>query len=156
MLNVKDLSSLNIKNIKAQPVQISASNNEATFQMKDSSVLSIDNSDSGDLLLFDLNIPNQDIEYLGREKVKQLTQLFCQQVNNEYSDFSKLSAEQQEKQLHKLKGAAIALGLVRLHHLCQQLESYCQTEQLSKQQLNTLEQLITLSSVALNQYAKNM
>ncbi|MEH6454142.1 MAG: ATP-binding protein, partial [Psychromonas sp.] len=107
-------------------------------------------------ILFDFDIPNQDIEYLGVEKVKQLTQLFCQQMNNEYNDFCKLSAHQQQQKLHKLKGAAIALGLVRLHHLCEQLESHCETEALNNQQLFILDELITQSSVELEQYAKNI
>ena len=72
--------------------------------------------------IFDANIPNQDIEYLGNLKVKQLTQLFCQQVSSEYSDFSNLSAVALQQKLHKLKGAAIGIGLVRLYELCKQLE----------------------------------
>jgi len=103
-------------------------------------------------LIFDVDIPNQDIEYLGHEKVKQLAQLFCQQVENEYHDFALLSSHQQQQKLHKLKGAAIALGLVRLHHFCGQLESHCQTQALNRKQLHKLDELITHSSAELNQY----
>jgi two-component system sensor histidine kinase TorS len=115
-----------------------------------------DKSDYRNSLIFDFDIPNQDIEYLGSEKVKQLAFLFCQQVKEEYGDFSPMTSNQQEQKIHKLKGAAIALGLVRLHHLCQELELHCKTEKLNKEQLQTLDSLITLSSYELNQYVKNI
>jgi len=113
-----------------------------------------DFTDFNEFLLFDVNIPNQDIEYLGRDKVIQLAQLFCQQVNSEYSDFSRLSANQQQQKLHKLKGAAISLGLVRLYQFCQYLECNGQTELLNKQQLFMLDELINQSTLALDKYTK--
>jgi two-component system sensor histidine kinase TorS len=115
-----------------------------------------DVTDLSQYLLFDANIPNQDIEYLGNDKVKQLAQLFCQQVSSEYSDFSSLSATEQQVKVHKLKGAAIGLGLARLYQLCHHLESHCQVAPLSKKQLQILDALIIQSSVELNQYAKNI
>jgi two-component system sensor histidine kinase TorS len=114
------------------------------------------NNDYSDWLLFDLEIPNQDIEYLGPDKVKQLTLLFCQQVNNEYRDFANLTKSQQQQKLHKLKGAAIALGLVRLYQLCHHLESHCQAEPLSENQLLMLNELKTESLMVLKKYADNL
>ncbi|PKG82023.1 TMAO reductase system sensor histidine kinase/response regulator TorS [Colwellia sp. 75C3] len=114
-----------------------------------------DNDDSNGLL-FDAEIPNQDIEYLGSDKVKQLALLFCQQVNNEYRDFANLTMSEQQQKLHKLKGAAIALGLVRLYQLCHHLESHCQAEPLSENQLLMLDELKTNSLMVLNKYADNL
>ncbi|MCP4326540.1 MAG: hypothetical protein GY787_32865 [Alteromonadales bacterium] len=136
-------------------LNVTGSNNQSIEKSKLTTEAN-NESDSLNCLLFDIEIPNQDIEYLGVEKVKQLAQLFCQQVENEYNSFSRLSAHQQQQKLHKLKGAAIALGLVRLHHLCDQLEQHCQSQALNHQQLDILDELITRSSVELNQYAKNI
>ncbi len=109
-----------------------------------------------DFLLFDANIPNQDIEYLGSDKVKQLAQLFCQQLKSEYSDFSNLSTNQQQQKLHKLKGAAIGLGLVRLHLLCHQLEVNCQNKKLNNHQLLMLQDLTAKSIIVLNKYSLSL
>jgi len=116
----------------------------------------VDNDELGEFLLFDANIPNQDIEYLGSDKVKQLAQLFCQQVGTEYSDFSTLSAVDQQTKVHKLKGAAIGLGLVRLYQLCQQLEVSLQGNKLSEAQLAMIDELMHLSKEALNKYAASL
>jgi len=112
--------------------------------------------DLSEFLLFDANIPNQDIEYLGSDKVKQLTQLFCQQVNSEYSDFSNLSAIEQKAKVHKLKGAAIGLGLIRLYQLCQKLETNMEDKKLTVQQLLMIDEHTQLSKESLNQYAKSL
>lgn len=106
--------------------------------------------------IFDVSIPNQDIEYLGCDKVKQLMVLFCQQVKDEYSDFTHLTAIEQQSKIHKLKGAAIGLGLVRLHQLCQQLESDQQAGEFNKQQLIMIEKLIHQSATVLTKYIENL
>ena len=113
-------------------------------------------SNFNEFLLFDVNIPNQDIEYLGSDKVKQLAQLFCQQVDNEYSNFSSLPAIDQQAKLHKLKGAAIGLGLVRLYQLCHKLETNINDKKLTKQQLLMIEELTQLSKESLNQYTESL
>ncbi|MFT7007553.1 MAG: two-component system sensor histidine kinase TorS [Colwellia sp.] len=156
MLNVVGSPNLSHKKNKLPIFQKNESNIATISKAKEGNDLPDDKNDYRHSLLFDFTILNQDVEYLGSDKVKQLALLFCRQVNTEYSDFYKLSADQQEQKLHKLKGAAIALGLVRLHHLCQQLESHCQARILSKQQLHVLDGLINLSSVELHQYAKNI
>jgi two-component system sensor histidine kinase TorS len=112
--------------------------------------------DQNEFPIFDANIPNQDTEYLGNQKVKQLTELFCQQVNSEYSDFSNLSAIAQEEKLHKLKGAAIGLGLVRLYELCKHLEVSTKHTKLDEKHLLMLEALIHLSKNSLRQYAQTL
>jgi len=113
-------------------------------------------TDFSEFLLFDANIPNQDIEYLGSDKVKQLTQLFCQQVNSEYSDFSGLPAIEQKAKIHKLKGAAIGLGLVRLYQFCHQLEASLKDEQLNDEQLLMIAEFMHQSKDVLNEYANTL
>lgn len=115
-----------------------------------------DFSDYNEFPILDVNIPNQDIEYLGNKKVKQLTQLFCQQVSTEYNDFSNLSARALPEKLHKLKGAAISLGLVRLYELCKQLEVHSINTKLSEKHLLMIEELINLSKGSLSEYTKTL
>ena len=162
MLNVASSLNQNIEKSKAVRAQennsLSSNNIDTVAEAKKSEIFPNNGNEDDDYkrVLFDLEIPNQDIEYLGSEKVKQLAQLFGQQVNSEYSNFSDLTQSQQQQKLHKLKGAAIALGLVRLYHLCQKLESHCQTKQLSEYQLLMLEELIAKSFILLNKYADNL
>jgi two-component system sensor histidine kinase TorS len=106
--------------------------------------------------LFDEEIPNQDIEYLGIEKVKQLSQLFCLQIDSEYNELSNLSAAEQQAKLHKFKGAAIGLGLVKLYQLCQQHEFNLNGKKLNENQLLKITELAQLSKAALESYANNL
>ncbi len=160
MLNVTSSLKQSLEKGKAMIAQenesLSSSNIATVAAAKKSNNSPNNDNDDSYGLLFDVAIPNQDIEYLGSEKVKQLVQLFCQQVNSEYSDFYNLTPSQQQQKLHKLKGAAIALGLVRLYHLCQKLESHCQAEPLSKHQLLMLDELIAKSQTLLNKYADSL
>lgn len=135
-----------------------AANNieHAKHNTKEKNNISLVQNDLNDFLLFDANTPNQDIEYLGSEKIKQLAELFCQQANTEYSDFSNLSATEQQAKLHKLKGAAVSLGLIRLYQLCKQLEVSTKSAALSKEHLMCITELLELSKASLNQYAKNL
>ncbi|WP_286261831.1 TMAO reductase system sensor histidine kinase/response regulator TorS [Thalassotalea atypica] len=118
--------------------------------------VTISNDEFNKHSLFDADIPNQDIEYLGHEKVQQLAQLFCQHVDSEYSDFSDLSAADQQAKLHKLKGAAIGLGLVRLYQLCNALEVSIKDEKLTTPQLLMIDDLIKLSKGVLRHYSDNL
>jgi len=86
----------------------------------------------------------------------QLTQLFCQQVNSEYNDFSSLTAIEQKSKLHKLKGAAIGLGLVRLYQVCHKLEINIKDKKLTMQQELMIDELTQLSKESLNQYAESL
>ncbi|WP_085297625.1 TMAO reductase system sensor histidine kinase/response regulator TorS [Cognaticolwellia mytili] len=106
--------------------------------------------------IIDINIPNQDIEYLGAKKIKQLAQLFCQQVNTEYHDFANIPIAAQQAKLHKLKGAAIGLGLVRLYQLCKALEVAIEREKLSERQLQAIAKLIKDSKYRLSKYAETL
>jgi two-component system sensor histidine kinase TorS len=161
MLNVEGLLNQNIESGEIATVttiskaneNVKSSNLATESEVQKSNDFPIADSD---FLLFDLEIPTQDIEYLGRDKVKQLALLFCQQVNNEYREFANLTLRQQQQKLHKLKGAAIALGLVRLYQLCHHLESHCQVEQLSEHQLLTLEELKAQSLTVLQEYVNNL
>jgi two-component system sensor histidine kinase TorS len=107
-------------------------------------------------VLFDASIPNQDIEYLGADKIKQLMLLFCQQVTSEYSALINLTPSEQQAQLHKLKGAAIGLGLIRLYQLCLSYESSHTGKILSEKQCTTLTELMIQSTAALQEYAKGL
>lgn len=99
--------------------------------------------------LFDCNTLEQDMQFLGRDKIIELGNLFCQQSESDYSDFARLTAAQQQKLLHKLKGAAVGLGLTALYDSCQQLEIYCRDNALSDTQLTALSKLIKSSVQAL-------
>jgi len=151
MLNIEGFANEVVESIVEPVVEknevVTLQGNEALFA---------DNDELAEFLLFDANIPNQDIEYLGSDKVKQLAQLFCQQVSTEYSDFSNLSAAEQQAKVHKLKGAAIGLGLVRLYQLCQQFEVSLQGNKLSEAQLAMITELMELSKETLNEYAKSL
>ena len=136
---------------------------ELKVEMPEAVVIASTNKDSlvesqelSEFLLFDADIPNQDIEYLGSDKVIQLTRLFCQQIDNEYSNFSSLSAIDQHAKLHKLKGAAIGLGLVRLYQLCHTLEINTEDNKLTSSQLLMIDELAQLSKRSLNQYAQSL
>jgi len=116
----------------------------------------VESQELSEFVLFDASIPNQDIEYLGRNKVIQLIQLFCQQLNNDYSDFSSLPAMAQQAKLHKLKGAAIGLGLIRLYQLCHSLEINTEESKLNSSQLLMIEEIVELSKESLQQYAQTL
>lgn len=145
----------NIEELVNQDTDLEFEKAEAdTLQTSEENSVSNENLD--EFLLFDANIPNQDIEYLGNDKVKQLTQLFCQQISSEYSDFSSLPAMAQKAKLHKLKGAAIGLGLVRLYQLCHKFEINNKDKKLTVQQILMIDELAQLSKESLNQYAKSL
>jgi two-component system sensor histidine kinase TorS len=128
----------------------------ATANDTDNSNLLVDGTDLSQYQIIDMSIPNQDIEYLGAEKIKQLIVLFCQQIAGEYHDFSNISIEEQRAKLHKLKGAAIGLGLVRLYQLCKVLEQAVETEKLSAEQCETITKLMEVSKNRLDKYAESL
>ena len=128
----------------------------ATASETDNSNLLLDGTDLSQYQIIDMSIPNQDIEYLGVEKIKQLIALFCQQIAGEYHDFSNISIEEQRAKLHKLKGAAIGLGLVRLYQLCKVLEQAVATEKLSAEQCQTITKLMEVSKNRLDKYAESL
>ncbi|NQZ41252.1 MAG: TMAO reductase system sensor histidine kinase/response regulator TorS [Moritella sp.] len=109
-----------------------------------------------DTVLFTPATLDQDLQYLGKDKIIALGQLFCRQTQSDYSDFAALNAEQQEKLLHKLKGAAVGLGLTALYERCHQLEmtfkKSCKTKVLSASQLTQLALLINNSVGQLQNY----
>ncbi|WP_028870300.1 TMAO reductase system sensor histidine kinase/response regulator TorS [Psychromonas arctica] len=121
---------------------------------KDDKTLLLSNIGNNGKPLFNSNTLEEDIQYLGREKIIQLAELFYQQANSEYNDFHQLSAKYQQQKLHKLKGAAISLGLIKLHHRCEKLEPYCQNKPLQAQQLRLLDELIAKSCVELKRFIK--
>jgi len=152
MFNVESLVNQVTENGVEQSIEIA----EAIVVVPANEDSLIENQGLSEFLLFDANIPNQDIEYLGSDKVIQLTQLFCQQINTEYSNFSSLSAIDQQSKLHKLKGAAIGLGLVRLHQLCHKLEISTEDNKLATSQLLMIDELTQLSKGSLQQYALSL
>ncbi|QUM80213.1 TMAO reductase system sensor histidine kinase/response regulator TorS [Moritella sp. 5] len=110
--------------------------------------------------LLNTDILEQDLKYLGVEKVIELGHLFCRQTLSDYSDFALFDAAQQETLLHKLKGAAAGLGLVALYDSCQQLEALCknscENKVLSESQLSELDLLITHSVYQLQNYIQRL
>ncbi|GIC76672.1 TMAO reductase system sensor histidine kinase/response regulator TorS [Moritella sp. F3] len=109
-----------------------------------------------DSSLLDTSTLEQDLQYLGKDKIIALGHLFCEQTQSDYSDFAALNAEQQEQLLHKLKGAAAGLGLIALYTLCQQLELSCKTKVLSESELATLDLLIHNSTDQLKHYMQQL
>ncbi|WP_392339536.1 TMAO reductase system sensor histidine kinase/response regulator TorS [Moritella marina] len=109
-----------------------------------------------DFLLLDTSTLEQDLQYLGKDKIVVLGQLFCGQALSDYSDFAVLDAAQQEQLLHKLKGAAVGLGLTALYTLCQQLELSCKTKALSESELIALDLLIHDSVGQLQHYMQQL
>ena len=107
-------------------------------------------------VIFDAQIPNQDMQYLGIEKIQQLIHIFCQLSVSEYGEIANLSAEEQKLKLHKLKGAAMGLGLIRLYQLCQNFEMCIKEQQLDRKQLQALDKLMKESVEALNQYNSDL
>jgi two-component system sensor histidine kinase TorS len=160
MFNVEGLASQEAQQSIEKTEIIVQNNDLALIQrpLKDNTIAASEGSltDFSEFLLFDANIPNQDIEYLGNDKVKQLTQLFCQQVNSEYNDFSSMTAIEQKSKLHKLKGAAIGLGLVRLYQLCHMLEINIKDKKLTMAQVLMIDEFTQLSKESLNQYAESL
>jgi len=107
-------------------------------------------------VVLDPQILRQDIQYLGKEKVIHLAQLFCQQAVTDYNDLARLSHQEQQNKLHKLKGAAISVGLISLHRLCQTLELACPDDELSQSQCLALATNIALSAEQLAKFSANM
>jgi two-component system sensor histidine kinase TorS len=109
-----------------------------------------------DSSLLDTSTLEQDLQYLGKDKIIALGLLFCEQTLSDYSDFAALDAEQQEQLMHKLKGAAAGLGLTALYTLCQQLELSCNTKALSESELIALDLLIHDSTCQLQHYMQQL
>ncbi|QUM77063.1 TMAO reductase system sensor histidine kinase/response regulator TorS [Moritella sp. 24] len=113
-------------------------------------------SKASEPVLLDTSTLEQDLQYLGKDKIITLGYLFCEQVKSDYSDFAALNAEDQEKLLHKLKGAAVGLGLTALYTLCQQFEELCKIKALSESQLAALDLLIQNSVDQLKHYMQQL
>jgi two-component system sensor histidine kinase TorS len=108
--------------------------------------------------VFNNDILNQDLPYLGTEKVIHLIHLFEQQALQYISQLSTANTSEQQQLLHKFKGAAHSVGLVALHQLCQQFEVPSHEKQLplSDSQLHTLTTLIKQSLPYLKSYQQTL
>ncbi len=85
---------------------------------------------------FDPHVLEQDLEYLGIEKVQQLKRLFIEGSAAMVVDITKADAGAvQARQLHKLKGAAAGVGLTRLYRYCSTLEEQVPLNNAQKKQL---------------------
>jgi len=143
----------------AKPVQMKRL--KSTISRVMANVVGLDDSEespevSKEIVLLNPETLEQDMQYLGKDKIIALGQLFCRQTQSDYSDFATLNAEQQEKLLHKLKGAAVGLGLTALYQLCQQFEISCKIKVLSTSQLTQLELLINNSVSQLQNYLSQL
>ncbi|MGB0937731.1 MAG: TMAO reductase system sensor histidine kinase/response regulator TorS [Colwellia sp.] len=107
-------------------------------------------------LIFDDKVPNQDIEILGVTKIVALINLFFEQLSTEYADILRLNAKEQREKLHKLKGAAVSLGLIKVYRYCQQLEKSVSKEGMSNRQYSTLAQLLAQSRLELKKYSHRL
>jgi len=95
---------------------------------------------------FDRRVLEQDMEYLGREKVQQLIELFTQDSVLTMSSISAASdAVEQARLLHKLKGSAASVGLTRLHQLCSEMELQANSSLLSLVQVQQLNEALDRS-----------
>lgn len=85
---------------------------------------------------FDPRVLEQDLEYLGREKVQQLKMLFIASSAATVAEIIKADESAvQASQLHKLKGAAAGVGLIRLYQCCRKLEEQVLLNKGQKKQL---------------------
>ncbi|MBA5763974.1 TMAO reductase system sensor histidine kinase/response regulator TorS [Vibrio sp. 404] len=78
-------------------------------------------------LLINKKVMEDDLQILGKEKMRQIVDLFIQGSNEMVQKLQLASSEgdsQEVKQLvHKLKGSAGSLGLIALHDLCHTIEA---------------------------------
>jgi two-component system sensor histidine kinase TorS len=111
------------------------------------------NDTNNDKTLFNADILNQDLPYLGAKKISQLIYLFEQQAQQYITQITTGNANKQKLQLHKFKGAAHSVGLVALHQLCQQFE---QQLPLSQSQQQTLAALVKQSIPYLKSYQQTL
>ncbi len=103
---------------------------------------------------FDPNVLDQDLPYLGSNKVKHLISLFEQQADN-FIEQLHVSPDQAQL-LHKFKGAAHGVGLIGLFQLCDQLEKLTAQQRLTPTQLATIKQQLNLSLPYLKSYQANL
>ena len=101
-------------------------------------------------LLIDPSVLQQDMLYLGEEKVARLISLFQEDSVTTMSDIlATTDHSEQAALIHKLKGSAASLGLIRLQTSCAALEQQAKTEQLSLSLRQQLELLLQQSTKAL-------
>lgn len=85
---------------------------------------------------FDPGVLEQDLEYLGKDKVRQLLVLFLKGSAATVAEILQASdSAVQAGQLHKLKGAAAGVGLTRLYQYCSELETQVLLSAEQKKQL---------------------
>ncbi|PAJ74826.1 TMAO reductase system sensor histidine kinase/response regulator TorS [Pseudoalteromonas sp. NBT06-2] len=106
--------------------------------------------------LFDETILNDDLPYLGIDKIKHLVSLFEQQAQAFIAELSQRTSIEQKDLLHKFKGAAHGVGLIELHSLCQKYEQQMYEEVLSKSELTTLAEMLIDSLPLLRKYKDNL
>lgn len=106
--------------------------------------------------LFDPDILNQDLRYLGTDKVIALVDLFEQQATSYVEKLQQANTSQQKALLHQFKGAAHSVGLIELYNLCHQLESEVAKKKLSKMQINAIEIQISTALPLLLNYASRL
>jgi two-component system sensor histidine kinase TorS len=106
--------------------------------------------------LFDETILNDDLPYLGADKIKHLVSLFEQQAQGFIAQLRLGTSIEQKDLLHKFKGAAHGVGLIELHSLCQKYEQQISAEILSKSELTTLGEMLIDSLPLLLKYRDNL
>lgn len=114
------------------------------LSLKKQSLIKKEPENSGEW--FDRRVLEQDMEYLGREKVQQLIELFTQDSVLTMSAISAAGdAIEQASLLHKLKGAAASVGLTRLHQLCSEMELQAKSSMLNLELIQQLNEALDRS-----------
>lgn len=100
----------------------------------------------------DISILEQDLDYLGKDRVIDMIQLFINETPHIINEVvHSKDCEMQSAGLHRIKGSAASLGLPRLSELCSALENYTKECVLNIDQVFELKRVVQCSIDALNE-----
>lgn len=107
--------------------------------------------------LLDPKVLTQDLEQLGAATVRQMIDLFDEQTPSLLQTIQQAeSTEQQAATLHRLKGSAASLGLIRLQQQCQAQEQQCRERLLDEPSLQQLQRVVQASHEILQDFVTSI